>query len=81
MKKKIKLPFTNEIIGGNKKSFKLLKDDQIGLGMVNKQNILNTIKKMLSLKNNNSSNENKVTYIKASESKEYYKKLNTKNKK
>lgn len=59
MKKNIKLPFTDKITKGGK-SFKILKNDDI----------TDIIKKMF--KNNSA---NKIIYVKASNSKDYYKQL------
>ena len=44
MKKSIKLPFTNILKGGDKKSFKILNNEQLN----SKAGILNYIKKMIS---------------------------------
>ena len=70
MKKKVVIPFTNSQNGGNKKTFKLLKDNEI------KGNLMNFVKKMLySNNNNNTNNTNKLNYIKASKTKNYYKNI------
>lgn len=89
MKRNIKLPFTTDMTGGNKDSFKILNDKQINKKIhekiKNDQNILTFIKKMF-VKNtenskkslNSNSNTNKIKYIKASSTKEYYNKINSK---
>jgi hypothetical protein len=76
MKKNIKLPFTNELKGGNKKSFKILNEEQIVNKLKKDVSMLNIIKKFINL--NNSNNSNKINYVKASNTKEYYKKINKK---
>jgi hypothetical protein len=55
------LPFTMNQKGGN--SFSLLNEKQI----LNKKKIINSVKHFLGFKNKN--NSNKITYIKASQSK------------
>ena len=77
MKKNIKLPFTNELKGGNKKSFKILNEEQIVTKLKKNSSMLNIIKKFIHL-NNNNNNSNKINYVKGSDTKEYYKKLNKK---
>jgi hypothetical protein len=76
MKKNIKLPFTNELKGGNKKSFKILNEEQLKNKLKKNQSILNVIKKFIYLNNENNNSEN-IIYIKASETKEYYNKIKT----
>jgi len=74
MKKGIKLPFRTDLKGGSKSSFKIL--DQIELNLSVKNNasgILNTVKKMIY--QNTSENSNKINYMKASNSKKYYKNI------
>jgi len=73
MKKNIKLPFTNELKGGNKKSFKILNDEQIVNKLKKDVSMLNIIKKFIHI-NNTNNNSNKINYVKASDTKEYYKK-------
>jgi hypothetical protein len=77
MNKTIKLPFTNELKGGNKKSFKILNEEQLVKKLKKNDSMLNIIKKFIHLNdsNNNSNNSNKINYVKASNTKEYYKKL------
>jgi hypothetical protein len=67
MKNKIKLPFTNEKKRGGK-SFKIINEDQIGYP---KKDIYNIIKNIF-----NSNSSNKINYIKGSNTKEYYNKIN-----
>ncbi len=79
MKKNIKLPFTINMTGGNKDSFKILNEKQVNQKIhkkiKNDDNILNFIKKMFV-----QNNTNKINYIKASTTKEYYNKINSKKK-
>jgi hypothetical protein len=83
MKKNIKLPFTINMSGGNKDSFKILNNKEISKKIQNKiqnkiknnNNIMTFIKKMFV-----QNNTNKIQYIKASTTKEYYKKINSKKK-
>jgi len=77
MKKNIKLPFTNLIKGGNNDSFKIMNNSQINKKIKNSGNLLSFIKKIFV---KNTSNTNKIKYLKASETEEYYKKINSKNK-
>jgi hypothetical protein len=82
MKKHIKLPFTCELKGGNKKSFKILNEEQLAKNAKKDVTILNVIKKFITFNNNNNNNNNnnltKVNYIKGSDTKEYYKKIRLK---
>lgn len=74
MKNRIILPFTSDLKGGNKSSFKIL--DEIGINLSVKNNtsgILNTVKKMIY--QSTSENSNKINYLKASETKKYYKNI------
>jgi hypothetical protein len=71
--RKIKLPFSNKQKGG---SFKILP---------NSDNMVSIVKSMIftnnnsnNNNNNNSNNLNKLNFVKASETKEYYKKLSKK---
>jgi len=73
MKKNIKLPFTNELKGGNKKSFKILNEEQIVNKLKKDVSMLNIIKKFIHI--NNTNNSNKINYVKGSDTKEYYKKI------
>lgn len=72
----IKLPFTNELKGG-KKTFKILNEEQLVNKMKKDVTILNIIKKFINL-NNSNNNSNKINYVKASDTKTYYKKINKK---
>jgi hypothetical protein len=63
------IPFTNNK-GGNTKSFKILNNDEIDSNM-KKHTFVNFIKKMLY----NEKKNNKIYYMKATESKDYYNKL------
>ena len=87
MKKNINLPFT--MSGGNKESFKILNNKQINESIHEKinndDNILSLIKKMFIKNTSNSkkslnSNTNKINYLKATLTEEYYKKINSKKK-
>jgi len=73
MNNKINLPFTNKLTGGNKDSFKILNEKEID-NKIRKVNIVNFIKKII-FRNNS---ENKINYIKGSNTKKYYKKINKK---
>ncbi len=76
MDKTIKLPFTNELKGGNKKSFKILNESQLNNKLKKNTTILNVIKKFIDFNNSkNTDTSNKITYIKASKTKKYYKNL------
>lgn len=77
MKKNIRLPFTNELKGGNKKSFKILNEEQVVNKLKKDVSMLNIIKKFIHI-NNTNNNSNKINYVKASDTKEYYKKINKK---
>jgi len=83
MKKNMKLPFTIDINGGNKESFKILNNKQINEKIKKDPNILNFIKKMFIKNTSNSKkslniNTNKINYLKATSTEEYYKKINSK---
>jgi hypothetical protein len=87
MKKNINLPFTITMNGGNKESFKILNNKQINetihKKIKNDENILSFIKKMFIKNTSNSkkslnSNTNKIKYLKATSTEEYYKKINSK---
>ena len=87
MKRNIKLPFTITMSGGNKESFKILNNKQINetihKKIKNDENILSFIKKMFIKNTSNSkkslnSNTNKIKYLKATSTEEYYKKINSK---
>jgi hypothetical protein len=81
---KLNLPFTNDLKGGSKKSFKILNEGQLNKN-VNKnvkksESLLNFVKKMLftsnNINNNNQNNkQNKINFIKASNTKKYYKNI------
>jgi len=73
MKKSVKLPFSNELKGGSKSSFKILNNEQINKKIKNNVGLLNYIQKMIS--SNNSNNSNKVEYVKASTTNTYYKNI------
>ena len=87
MKRNMKLPFTITMTGGNKESFKILNNKQINESIhekiKNDDNILSLIKKMFIKNTSNSkkslnSNTNKINYLKATSTEEYYKKINSK---
>jgi hypothetical protein len=86
MKRNMKLPFTITMTGGNKESFKILNSKQINEGIhekiKNDDNILSLIKKMFVTNNSNkkslNNNTNKIKYLKATSTEEYYKKINSK---
>ena len=79
--KKIFLPFTtNNLKGGSKKSFKILSDLEITKkSKKTTAGMFNFLKKMLDTTNNR--NNNKVNYVKASETEKYYKTIKLSNKK
>ena len=83
----MKLPFTITMNGGNKESFKILNNKQINENIhekiKNDENILSLIKKMFIKNTSNSKkslniNTNKINYLKATSTEEYYKKINSK---
>lgn len=74
MRKNIKLPFTNKLKGGSKDSFKILNNEQINTKIKTNPSLINYIKKFISQPEKNS-DLNKVNYIKASDTKLYYKNL------
>ena len=53
MKKNIKLPFTDELKGGNKKSFKILNEEQLVNKLKKDVSMLNIIKKFIHINNTN----------------------------
>jgi len=77
MKSKLVLPFTNEQIAGSKKTFKLLNNDEINNKVTKNPNLMNFVKKLL-FNNNKNNSENKINYIKASTTKNYYQNINKK---
>ena len=67
------LPFTNNIKCGNKKSFKILTEKQLkNKTKKDSSGLLNFVKKIIY---DNSNNSNKINYIKASQTKDYYKNI------
>ena len=73
MSNKLKLPFI--LNGGNKKSFKLLSDKEITKKSLKQSaGMLDYLQKLM-FENNSLENKNNVNYVKASETKKYYKKL------
>ena len=76
MKNKLLLPFTNIETGGSKKTFKLLNDSEINKKIIRNPSLMNFVKKIL-FKNEQSKNnsENKINYVKASSTKNYYKNI------
>ena len=75
MKKNIKLPFTIQN-GGSKKTYKLLNENELN-NKIKSTNIVNFVKKMI-FTNSKNNNVNKVKYIKGSNTKNYYNKINKK---
>jgi hypothetical protein len=76
MKSKLVLPFTNEQKGGSKKTFKLLNDSEINKKITKNPSLMNFVKKILFKNEQNKNNsENKINYVKASTTKNYYKKI------
>jgi hypothetical protein len=78
--KKLFLPFTiNNLKGGSKKkSFKILNENEITKkSKKTTAGMFNFLKKIIK----NTKNNNKINFIKASETENYYKKLKTYNKK
>ena len=71
---KLILPFTNDLKGGSKKSFKILNEEQINKKVKKSQSLLNFVKKMIYI-NNAQNNSNKLNFVKASNTKKYYKNL------
>jgi hypothetical protein len=75
MKKSVKLPFSNELKGGSKSSFKILNNEQINKKIKTNIGLLNYIQKIISYNSNNSNNSNKIEYVKASTTNKYYKNI------
>lgn len=73
----IKLPFTTDIKTGGNSSFQILNNKQITQKIKKDKNIISLIKNLMH-SNENNNNSNKMNYIKASSTKEYYDKLNQK---
>ncbi len=74
-KNKIKLPFNEELIN------ETMNEKQIGAKIINSKGFIYLIKKILMYKNNGNNinnSDNKIKYIKATESKKYYDSLNKK---
>jgi hypothetical protein len=63
---KIKLPFTTELKGGNKDSFKILNEKQLINKFKKNGGIFNIIREIIN--SSRSNNENRINYVKASES-------------
>jgi len=75
----LNLPFS--INGGSKKTFKILKEDELNkLSQKKGKGILNFVKKLMVDKKeeNLKKNKNSILYTKASTTKEYYQKINKK---
>ena len=76
MPNKIKLPFI--LHGGNKKSFKLLNDKEITKKSLKQSaGILDYLQKLI-FENSNLEKNSNLNYVKASETKKYYKNLKNK---
>lgn len=76
---KLNLPFS--IKGGSKKTFKILKEEELNkLSEKKGKGILNFIKKMIIDKKDNEKihKKNSILYTKGSNTKEYYQKINKK---
>jgi hypothetical protein len=70
--KNINLPFTIDTNTNNKKSFKIMNENELELKMKKGgTGFINSIKQILSNDNNSKNNNSKITYIKASESLKY----------
>jgi hypothetical protein len=66
---KIKIPFTTQIKGGGKDSFKIMNEKQLINKFKKNGGIFNIIREILSSSNTvNSNNANRINYVKASES-------------
>jgi hypothetical protein len=73
MPNKLKLPFI--LNGGNKKSFKLLNDKEITKKSLKQSaGMLDYLQKLM-FENNSLEKNSNLTYVKASDTKKYYKKL------
>lgn len=66
----MKLLFTTDKQGGGKNTFKILNENQIEKNVHKNKTMVNYIKSFISIKNNN------INYVKASDTKNYYKNLN-----
>jgi hypothetical protein len=71
---KLTLPFTNDMKGGSRKSFKILNEQQINKKIKKSESLINFVKKMVFM-NNSQNNTNKVNFVKASSTKTYYKNM------
>ena len=73
----IKLPFTTDAKkGGSKNSFQILDNKKLTQNIKKDKNIISLIKDLMY--SNESNNSNKLNYVKASSTKEYYDRLNQK---
>jgi hypothetical protein len=79
---KLNLPFTvSNLKGGSKKSFKILSENEINKKVSkNKTSIFNMVKQFFlghnsSINSSKTNKKNKINYIKATSTKEYYKNL------
>jgi len=75
MTKKVNLPFTTSNSKKNN-SYKLMNDKELIMKVGKSKSLLNVVTKLIK-GNSNENNENRsdIRYIKASDTKEYYKKL------
>ena len=71
---KLTLPFTNDMKGGSRKSFKILNEEKLNKRIKKSEGLLNFVKKMVYM-NNSQNNSNKVNFVKASTTKSYYKNI------
>lgn len=76
MPKKINIPFTNKMNAGNKNTFRLLDDKQLNINYKISTLSLMKVLEYLVDKKKEKNNSIKITFEKASKSKNYYKKLN-----
>lgn len=83
--RKLKLPFTTDLKGGSKKSFKILSENEINKNIVKKKlSVFNIVKKFFInnniIKNSIEMHKDKMNYIKGSSTENYYKNLSSKKK-
>ena len=72
----IKLPFTTDIKTGGNSSFQILDNKKLTQNIKKDKNLISLIKDLMYSSENN--NSNKLNYVKASSTKEYYDRLNQK---
>lgn len=72
----LNLPFTTDMKGGSKKTFKLLNSKQLTNRIKKNKTMINLIQNLMS--SNAANNSEKLNYVKASSTQEYYNALSKK---